>query len=82
MLVPTIIAILFIKVVISNMKINFNDITSTLFGILYIIGFTVFIPLLYAGNNGKFLVWYILIAAWGSDTFAYAVGRKFGKHKK
>ena len=31
--------------------------------------------------NGKFLIWYILIAAWGTDTFAYAVGMKFGKHK-
>ena len=81
MIIPIIIAILFIKVIVSKMETNFNDITITLFGILYIVGFTVFIPLLYSLDNGKILVWYILLSAWGSDTFAYAIGKKFGKHK-
>ena len=40
-----------------------------------------YIPLLYGTENGKFLVWYILFIAWGTDTFAYFVGIKFGKHK-
>jgi phosphatidate cytidylyltransferase len=32
-------------------------------------------------ENGKFLIWYIIWAAWGTDTFAYYVGINFGKHK-
>lgn len=30
---------------------------------------------------GKYLVWLIFIASWGSDTCAYCVGMLFGKHK-
>ena len=31
--------------------------------------------------SGKYLIWYLIFCAWGSDTFAYAVGKHFGKHK-
>ena len=76
-----IIAILFIHVIISSMKITITDIIVTFFGIIYIVFFISFIPVLHGISNGKILVWYILIAAWGTDTFAYFVGSKFGKHK-
>ena len=33
------------------------------------------------GLNGKILIWFVLIASWGSDIFAYFIGRHFGKHK-
>ena len=32
-------------------------------------------------KNGKFLLGYIFIASWGTDVFAYCIGRRFGKHK-
>ena len=32
-------------------------------------------------EGGVYLVWVILIFAWGSDTFAYLVGCSMGKHK-
>ncbi|MCR5467011.1 MAG: phosphatidate cytidylyltransferase [Lachnospiraceae bacterium] len=32
-------------------------------------------------EGGVYLVWVILIFAWGSDTFAYLVGCSIGKHK-
>ena len=32
-------------------------------------------------KGGEYLVWLIFIGAWGSDTFAYLIGRKFGKYK-
>lgn len=79
--IPVIIALLFIKVVTSNMKTTITDIMITLFGICYITFFLAFIPLLYAMENGKYLIWFILVAAWGTDTCAYFVGCKFGKHK-
>lgn len=81
MFVPTSIVLLFINIIVTSMKIEPKDIFATFFGICYVIGFLVFLPLLYSMPNGKFLIWYILIAAWGTDTCAYAVGMKFGKHK-
>ena len=84
LLVPIIIAVLFIELIIKNMKISIIDIAITLFGILYVVLFTMFIPLI-AGEevNGKILVWYVIIIAWGTDMFAYWVGNtlKLGKHK-
>lgn len=75
------IAILFMHVVFSNMKTTVTDIMITLFGMLYVVLFLLFIPLLYGMQNGKYLIWFILFAAWGTDTCAYFVGCKFGKHK-
>ncbi len=78
---PTIIILLFLKVILTNMKTNFEDIAISAFGIFYIIGFIIFLPLLYGAEHGKLLIWYLAIAAWGTDTFAYMIGCKFGKHK-
>ena len=80
-LIPPIIILLFLKVIVTEMKTNFEDIAITLFGIIYILGFIIFIPMIFSLNNGKFLIWYLAFAAWGTDTFAYMVGMKFGKHK-
>ena len=33
------------------------------------------------GLTGRILIWFVLIASWGSDVFAYTIGRHFGKHK-
>ena len=78
---PTTIVLLFIKVIITEMKTNYENIAVIGFGMIYIIGFLIFIPLLYATEHGKFLIWYLAIAAWGTDTFAYSIGTRFGKHK-
>lgn len=80
-LIPAIVIIAFIQSIITKCKINVIDIAITLFGIVYVIGFLAFLSLTYNAQNGKFIFWYILIAAWGSDTFAYLIGIKFGKHK-
>lgn len=81
--IPTIITILFIQLIIKDLKINIIDITITLFSIFYVVLFIMFIPLLAGAENGKILIWYAMIAAWGSDTFAYIAGKtlKLGKHK-
>ena len=78
---PISIAILFAKVITTQMKTNFGDVAMTSFGIFYIIGFIAFIPFIYALENGKFLIWYLAFSSWGTDTFAYIIGCKFGKHK-
>ena len=79
--ISLIVALLFMKVIASNMKTSISDIAVTLFGICYITVFLSFISMLYGMENGKYLIWFILISAWGTDTFAYLVGVKFGKHK-
>ena len=63
------------------MKINFKDISYTLFGIIYVITCISFIAQIRGMENGRYLVWFAIIAAWGTDTFAYIIGKRFGKHK-
>ena len=77
----TAILLLFLKVILTQMKTNFEDIAVSAFGIFYIIGFIIFVPMLFRENNGRLLIWYIAISAWVTDTFAYLVGSKLGKHK-
>lgn len=80
-IIPTTILVLFLQVIFSNMKTNITDIAVTSFGICYITLFLMFIPIIMAKPNGKLLVWYIMFAAWGTDVFAYIVGKTMGKHK-
>ena len=77
----TIIAILFIQSIITNMKYSIIDIAITLFGICYIPLFLIYIPKTIGAENGNILIWYLFIASWGTDIFAYTIGKKFGKHK-
>ena len=73
---------LFLKVIFSNMKTNISDISITFFGICYIVIFIMFIPLIRENlANGKILIWYVFLTAWGTDIFAYVVGKRIGKHK-
>ena len=79
--IPTVILLLFMNIIVTNMKITFKDMAYTLVGICYITFFMTFLSLIDGMQNGKILMVYILIAAWGTDVFAYLVGIKFGKHK-
>lgn len=81
LLLPSIVVVLFLMVIVSDMKINVKDIAITLLGIIYILGFIVFLPMLRGTSNGIYWIWYIIFAAWGTDIFAYLIGKKFGKHK-
>ncbi len=80
-IVPLFIFVLFLQVILSNMKTNIKDIAVTFFGICYIPLFLMFIPLLNGLENGKILIWFVLLAAWGTDIFAYIIGKTMGKHK-
>ncbi len=71
----------FAQVIITNMKTNFKDVAYTVFGIMYVITFISFIALIRGLEDGRIIVWYAIIAAWGTDTFAYLIGKKFGIHK-
>ena len=100
--IPSLLLILYLHIIISDMKINLKDIVFSFFGIIYIISCIIFIPLIYGldgpktvgivsdGNlesitttsiSGKYLIWILVMTTWGSDIFAYLIGRYFGKHK-
>ena len=82
--VPILLLLVFFSVIVTNMKITFKDAAFTFMGILYVIGFIGFLPLLYGVTgqiSGKMLIWFVLFSAWGTDAVAYIVGKHFGKHK-
>lgn len=77
----TILLILFAQVIITEMKTNFNDLAYTFVGIIYIPVFLSTIAMLRNLEHGKILIWYVIFAGWATDVFAYAIGKRFGKHK-
>lgn len=79
--VPTILIILFAHVIATEMKISFKDIAYTFIGVFYVVFFIMFIAFINGMPNGKILIWYAIMAAWGTDIFAYTVGKYLGKHK-
>lgn len=81
MFVPVVILISFAQVIATDMKTSFKDMCYTFLGICYIPVFMTFLTLIDAMENGKILIGYILMAAWGTDVFAFLIGVKFGKHK-
>ena len=81
LLLPSLVAISFLMVIVTEMKYTIKDMMVTLFGILYVLGFIVFIPMLRGVENGVYYIWYIIFIAWGTDIFAYIIGKKWGKHK-
>lgn len=79
--IPVILLILFAQVIATEMKTSFKDIAYTFLGICYVVFFMMYVALIDGMNNGKILIWYAIIAAWGTDIFAYFVGKAIGKHK-
>ena len=79
--VPTILVILFAQVIATDMKTNFKDIAYTFIGIFYVVFFIMFVAFIDGMPNGKILIWYAIFAAWGTDIFAYTIGKMIGKHK-
>ena len=79
--IPTIVLLLFLQVIFTDMKTNFKDVTYSFLGIMYIPFFLMFVELITKLENGKILLGYIFAVSWGTDIFAYLIGKHFGKHK-
>lgn len=83
-IIPIVLFILMVEMLFNEEKKTVMDIFVTLVGILYIpvlISFFSIIRNTMGGYLGHYLVWYIFIAAWASDVFAFMVGTRIGKHK-
>lgn len=63
-------------------KYHANQIMAAMFSFLYGPVMLSFLYLLREGfDEGVYLVWFVFLASWGSDTCAYGVGVLFGRHK-
>lgn len=59
-----------------------RDVMAACFSFLYGPVMLSFLYLIREGfTAGKYLVWFVFLCSWGSDTCAYAVGVLIGKHK-
>ncbi|MCR5185549.1 MAG: phosphatidate cytidylyltransferase [Clostridia bacterium] len=82
--IPILLSVLFAHIIISDMKITLEDIAYTFWGICYIVGFVASFALVYGYEgsiSGKIFIWFVIVASWGTDMFAYMVGMRFGKTK-
>lgn len=79
--IPFIVLVLFLHIILTEMKYTFKDVAYTLAGIFYIPFFLMFLEFIRCMNNGKFLIGYTLVISWSTDVFAYLIGKYFGKHK-
>lgn len=73
--------ILMLGYVFTFPKYRSEQITMVFFGFFYVAVMLSYVWQLRLCEGGSYLVWLIFIGSWGSDTFAYLVGRKLGKHK-
>jgi len=83
--VPILVVLLILELamfVFSYPKYQAEQLFASLFGVIYVAIMLSFLYLVREDvEHGKWLVWLVLIASWGSDTFAYFVGVLFGRHK-
>ena len=84
MIVGIVVAFLVFLVVyvVAFPKYHADQIMAAMFSFLYAPVMLSFLYLLRAGfEDGLYLVGFVFLASWGSDTCAYCVGMLFGKHK-
>jgi len=73
--------ILFITLLIYHKTVKLGDIALTLFSLAYIPYLFSHLILIYSFEGGRFLIWFAVVGAFITDTFAYFTGVFLGKHK-
>ncbi len=79
--IPMLVLILFATIILTKQKYNLTDIALTFFGIVYVVGFLLFLSLIREMPDGHIWIWFVFFTAWGTDVFAYFAGKTIGKHK-
>ncbi len=72
-----------VMLAVSVMAYEKTDVLKTLapvFGLIYPVALMSYLYFTRELGDGKLILWYIFLAAWGSDVFAYIVGVLIGKH--
>lgn len=80
-IIPITILVSFVLVILKKTKTDVIDIAITFFSVCYIVIFLMFVSIIRQMNNGIFFIWYVFIASWVTDIFAYETGQSIGKHK-
>ena len=62
-------------------KVSFANVTQSVFMMLYVVVFPVFLTYIRMMEEGLILIFLPLLGAWMPDTFAYFIGCRFGRHK-
>lgn len=78
---PILMVASFAYIVVKKLKVSIIDIAITFFSILYVPFLFSFIKLLFIEPHGRILVILAFVCATATDTFAYEIGSRFGKHK-
>ena len=79
--VPTVLIVIFMYVIITNLKRSIIDIAITVFSLIYIPFMFSFVKLILMMPLGRVLIWFVFLGAFASDVSAYFIGTKFGKTK-
>lgn len=78
----TLSVLIFLSVPIFDRRYSFIGAGITIIGVLYVPLLFGYLCLLRAiPDKGVYLIWFVFIVSWISDTFAYFTGRLFGKTK-
>lgn len=78
---PIIMVAMFTYIVIKQLKVNIIDLAITFFSIIYVPFLFSFIKVLFIQPHGRILVILAFLCATATDTMAYEIGSRFGKHK-
>lgn len=73
--------LLFVIYILLYGRISFTDLSESFFVTVFVSLFVLSAVSVRYMRMGDFLIWYLAIGAWITDTFAYFSGRFFGKHK-
>lgn len=79
--IPILLVITFSYIVIKKLKVNIIDLIITFFSIIYVPFLFSFIKLLFLMPHGRIFVILAFASSISTDTFAYEIGSRFGRHK-
>jgi phosphatidate cytidylyltransferase len=71
----------FVGFVVGHAALQMQDLFAIIFGVLYVPFLFGFLILIRQAPFGEIYVWFVFLAAWGSDTCAYFVGKFLGRRK-
>ncbi len=81
LIIYLVIVYLMINLIFRRNRFTLDDIAVTLLGIIYVPFMMSFVFLVRIMDNGFELAWLVLVGTFSTDTFAYFIGKFFGKAK-
>jgi len=73
--------LIFVTLLVFHEKTEVTSAALTVFSVFYIPFLFSFVPLVMLLEKGRFLIWFVILGAFATDTFAYFTGVFLGRHK-